>query len=165
MLRRITFAAAMTMLGLVGGCAVTSAPSSSAANPAASDAGPTEADDGPTPLAGLPTEIVGNWETDLRDHLPDEEIDFQIGPTVRMIIRAEGRAVLQRPFSQASFNLGVAGDHITFERILRAGDTPCGVGVYRWERVGDTLTFTSVEFDDCERRREAIDGIPFTRAD
>jgi hypothetical protein len=31
--------------------------------------------------------------------------------------------------------------------------------------VGDTLTFTSVDFDDCERRREAIDGIPFTRAD
>lgn len=163
MLRRITFAAAVAMLGLVGGCAVSSAPSSDAATSAASSTEPTETDAGPTPLAGLPTEIVGSWETDLRDHLPDEEIDFQLGPTVRMIIRPEGRAVMQRPFSQASFNLGVDGDHVTFDRILRAGETPCGLGVYDWELVGDTLTFTSVDFDDCERRREALDGIPFTR--
>jgi hypothetical protein len=159
------FAAAAAMLGLVGGCAVTSAPSPGAVTSPSDSARATEMDAGPTPLAGLPVELVGNWETDLRDHLPDEEIDFQIGPTVRMIIRPEGRAVLQRPFSQASFNLGVEGDHITFERILRAGDYPCGVGVYRWERVGDILTFSSVEHDDCERRRDAIDGIPFTRAD
>jgi hypothetical protein len=163
--RRITIVTGAAIFGVVAGCGAAAAPSSGTATSASPSAGGTATDAGPTPLAGLPTALVGSWETDLRDHLPDEEIDFQLGPTVRMIIRAEGRAVLQRPFSQASFDLGIGGDHITFERILRAGELPCGVGVYRWEQVGDTLTFTAVEFDPCERRREVLEGIPYTRSD
>jgi hypothetical protein len=58
--------------------------------------------------------------------------------------------------------MSVEDDVITFERVLVAGQTPCGRGVYRWQRDGETLTLTALERDPCEARREVIDGIPYS---
>ena len=40
---------------------------------------------------------------------------------------------------------------------------PSGIGTYRWNVDGDSLTLTSIRPDECPNRAAVLDGFTFTR--
>jgi hypothetical protein len=81
------------------GCAGGTVASPSAAEATSSTLGATataEPSATATSAAALPTELVGNWRTDLTDHLPDDQIDEMFGSEVRLVIRADGTTTISR---------------------------------------------------------------------
>jgi hypothetical protein len=157
----IRAAAVLVVVGvMIAGCTVASpasaSPTPASASPtpqAASAAASTDAPDAtPTPLAGLPPEIVGIWRTDLREF--HEDVCLPCGPVVRLTIEAHGSWQISRSGGGAAGGLSVRGSQIVF-----GPSGACnGTGVYEWHVEADTLTFTSVEADECDRRAEALNG-------
>jgi hypothetical protein len=145
---------------IVAGCTAAGPTSSAAPTSTTSEAAPTRTPiPSPTPLAGLPADLVGTWETDLRDFLEPEDICSPCGPEVTLTIRAHGSWTVARTGGQASGAFSMDDGQMTF-----GPNTSCdGSGTYRWEGGGDTLTFTAVEPDECARRQEALDGPTYIR--
>jgi hypothetical protein len=143
----------MVVAVMIGGCSSASPASATPPSVAASAAASTDAPEAtPTPLAGLPLEIVGVWETDLREFSDDWCIEC--GPIVTLTIRAHGWWTISRSGGGASGPLTVRGTQIVFG----PSDACQGTGVYDWQVEADALTFTSAEADQCARRADALDG-------
>ena len=106
-------------------------------------------------------EIVGVWHTDLREFHDDEDICLPCGPVVKLTIRATGSWQISRSGGTHTGPLSVQGSQIVF-----GPSTACdGIGAYEWEADADSLTFTSVQADECGRRAEALDGPTYTHED
>lgn len=139
--------------------ATTTAPTSTS-DSAVQTSAPTSSSDSEVTRSLVPAEVVGIWETDLRDYYPDDDdICSPCGPEVTLTIGAEGTWRVQRAGGQASGGLSLDDGHLVF-----GPSTVCpGIGTYEWRSDGDTLTLTAVEPDDCVRRQEALDGPTYVR--
>ena len=130
----------------------------------------------PTPsptLPEVPIELVGVWETDLRDYYEDEEFCAECGPLVRFEIGANGSWSIARAGGEARGFPLIIEDGVLVFRPSRA----CrGIGRYEWQTGANTLTLTAVGQDQCETpehvtagsspwRQEALNGPTYTRAD
>jgi hypothetical protein len=126
-----------------GACSATVAPTGSPAPTPATSPTPTATVD---PLAA-PEELQGNWRTALPD-----------GGSVTVIIAARNYTVLR--FDTVHGKVQVDGNQIRFSD---SDACPNGIGTYRWNVDGDSLTLTSIRPDECPNRAAVLDGFTFTR--
>jgi hypothetical protein len=124
-------------------------------------------------LREIPIELVGVWETDLRDYYEDEEFCLECGPLVTLEIGANGSWGITRAGG------GARGFPLTIEDgvLVFGPSSACrGTGRYEWQTGANTLTLSAVGQDLCETpahakagsipwRQEALDGPTYTRAD
>jgi hypothetical protein len=101
----------------------------------------------------VPSDLAGSWRT------PYDHPEFD-----------ESCLNLNKNFYNAHFcgfsggggTVSVSGDTITFVSSMLA--CPDGVGVYRWQVEGDSLTFTELDPPDaCPDRRDKLVGRTYTR--
>lgn len=101
----------------------------------------------------VPSILAGAW----RGSFPDPSVDG-----VCLTLRDNSYTAAFCGIQGGGGTVSVVGDTITFVSSMTA--CPDGVGVYRWEVEGDSLTFTELDPPDvCLDRRSKLVEVTYTR--
>jgi hypothetical protein len=106
-----------------------------------------------TAVGAVPAALAGSWRAELDDPNADSSC---------LSLRGTSYSASFCGLPGGGGTVTVEGDTITFVSSMAA--CPDGVGVYKWEIEGDTLTFTEQDPPDaCRDRRGHLVGHTYTR--